>query len=80
MKMTTFWDMESYSLVEVDRRFRGTYSRHQGTSEQYSLLTTLYKFINKITIWIISFDKHLRHNKLLFTISQESTTNYFKTI
>jgi hypothetical protein len=25
MRMTGFWDTESYNFVEVDRRFRGAY-------------------------------------------------------
>jgi hypothetical protein len=28
MKMTAFWDIAPYSLVEEDRRFRGTYCLH----------------------------------------------------
>jgi hypothetical protein len=26
LKMTVFWDVAPYSLVEIDRRFRGTYA------------------------------------------------------
>jgi hypothetical protein len=28
MKMRAFWDMVPYSLVEVDRNFRGAYCLH----------------------------------------------------
>jgi hypothetical protein len=28
MKMTVFWDISPYSLVEVDRRFRDVYCLH----------------------------------------------------
>jgi hypothetical protein len=30
MKMRVFWDIAPYSLVGVDRRFRGAYCLHQG--------------------------------------------------
>jgi hypothetical protein len=35
MKMTAFWNTAPCSLVEVDRRFRGAYCLHQGTSETF---------------------------------------------
>jgi hypothetical protein len=37
MKMTAFWDIAPYSLVEVGRRFSGAYClRRQGGSSQVS--------------------------------------------
>jgi hypothetical protein len=37
-KMTAFWDTAPYSLVEVGRRFRGTYYlHHQGYDYQSTL-------------------------------------------
>jgi hypothetical protein len=34
MKMRDFWDIQQWSLVEIDGRFRGTYRFHDGGSKQ----------------------------------------------
>jgi hypothetical protein len=31
--MTTFWDIAPYSVIEVDRRFRGAFCRHHQDDE-----------------------------------------------
>jgi hypothetical protein len=33
MKMTVFWDVTPYSLVDIDRRFRGTCCLHHQGNE-----------------------------------------------
>jgi hypothetical protein len=33
LKMTVVWDVATYSLIDIDRRFRGSYGlHHQGDS------------------------------------------------
>jgi hypothetical protein len=39
-----FWDVASWSLVEIDRRFRGAYSlHHQGEDSNIILRRRVYK-------------------------------------
>jgi hypothetical protein len=33
IKMAVFWDVASFSLVDIDRRFRGAYCRHYQCDE-----------------------------------------------
>jgi hypothetical protein len=53
--MTAFWDIVLYSLVEVDRRFRGVYCLHvQG--EEFAVAA----FINKKLSWLHKRDEFRR--------------------
>jgi hypothetical protein len=41
-KMTDFWDIAPSSLVEVDRRFRGTYCLHRQCDEVLQFKTRIF--------------------------------------
>jgi hypothetical protein len=48
--MTVFWDVAPYSLVEINRRFRGAYCLyHQGDADSL-LLLQLFTFISACNI------------------------------
>jgi hypothetical protein len=53
MKMAVFWDVASYSLVDIDRRLRGTYCLHHQDDDQ-RLLHIMSMIVNNMSA--VSYD------------------------
>jgi hypothetical protein len=70
MKMTVFWDVAPCSLVEVYRRFRGTYClNHQG--DDRSIPTRLHGAISQKTV-IIEEQMFARSWRLQYFVQHEN--------
>jgi hypothetical protein len=61
MKMTAFWDIVLYSLIEGDQHFRGEYSLHHCPWRQYtplkhwSVSTVLHCAISEKAVFLAEF-------------------------
>jgi hypothetical protein len=49
MKMSAFWNIAPYSLVDVDRRFRGAYSLHNEGDECCHLHCIVLQVVSNVS-------------------------------
>jgi hypothetical protein len=70
MKFRVFWDVAPCTHIEVDRRFRGTASHHQGTLMMQAVCTSETSVNFNVTTWhYIPEDPKLKKSIMIFKYS-----------